>query len=811
MSKRKKAESRTPSELNENWGSNYMMDGFFHDMDYGHGNEDFQGKLHIPVPPQAGFAKLPDGVIIGEGTEFWAMEDVEQEGSAFDITDFDEVEDGLGDVVNDEALFELSRQASIIYPDNDRENTAIVDHSWLSDAFQDPARLPYDSNDASVGLQDAWGDRTDGIYRLDYKDRREMLESKRGPNDDDVLNADKLAKLVRSAMRRSAAGENINTIRESLCQQVGEKDLPKVKAAFQVIENEHGLAGNVFIRASAYPGLHQGKWSKSLQKHAKKARYLIACPGKDCSQCACSLGLKEVASVDDINWDDAYAEYAPKLKDNGQLREASKGKSKKEILRKAFLTVGAGPQMHIESTKVTSVNPADLVSKKKAFKTIREYVPTKHEIVSMTQKLQAKEAKEVSDKLAKWVADKLITQEDIDQLRTHTANHRELLTEATKKIAYRVHTNKYSGLGLSKAKGAKIALDEALRQVRAYQKDTSWKKDLEEKAQKQLKEAYVKSATYVQKMVSAGLISEEAAQNVLSSGLTPDEILKSASRLVNLGKSASYSGGHKAVVNRVSNEQVQLEIQAALLQRKDKQRELNDHLRAKKANEQALLEQNAPQVQDYDGFAYTAHISESTPVATKKASRTKKAVRWLKQTLSEGHAGPEVDQMLQLRFSSEVLKEAAPKLVQIRKKHEGLAGHIYVDASAYSKDGVKGCEEGALKHRANTLKYVLAMDKCSTCVYKNANNTCQKYGKELVTVVPHDNPKELQKEIIASKSMSEEEKLASLFTTNDVRRDLVSPVEEYSLHNANLDEIEYEEESGDMGSLTGIFFGGFDV
>ena len=59
-----KNESTLPGELNENYGSNYMLDGFWHDMEYEHGLKENPPANPIPQPATSGMAQLPDGLMV---------------------------------------------------------------------------------------------------------------------------------------------------------------------------------------------------------------------------------------------------------------------------------------------------------------------------------------------------------------------------------------------------------------------------------------------------------------------------------------------------------------------------------------------------------------------------------------------------------------------------------------------------------------------------------------------------------------------------------------------------------------------------
>jgi hypothetical protein len=166
------------------------------------------------------------------------------------------------------------------------------------------------------------------------------------------------------------------------------------------------------------------------------------------------------------------------------------------------------------------------------------------------------------------------------------------------------------------------------------------------------------------------------------------------------------------------------------------------------------------------------------------------AVGWIRRAMNEGFAGKNLDDAIRNRFTESLLKEASDNIAKVRALHEGLAGFRYVDASVYaSKDGgVKGCEDGGLKHRANQVKMVLGMDRCGSCAMANAlpdgSSRCSVYNKMLVRASDFD-AAELRRAkaaTIKQANSSDAEHTASLFAPR------FDP-NEFNLHNAALDNV----------------------
>ena len=461
--------SKLPSELNENWGSNYMMDGFDFDMDYGAGVADPQGKELLPQPPQSGFAKLPDGVIAEEASDDFEVDSIMVEDgldlAALGLTPEVELS---GD---DPSLEAIARQAAqTLVMENDREDPAIVDLTWLSEAYQDPDRLP-DGRDMMVEeLQQCWGDRTDGIYRIDLRDREELQyqDAQQGPEDDDTLNRDKLAKLVRSAMRKSAAGVSLPKILDGIRAQISSNDIATLKRSVQLIKNEHGLVGNVYVRASAYPGLHRGKWASQFRKASKKARYLIACPGEDCGACAAATGLKQVDSPSDIDWSWVYAKYAPELSKTGRLTKKASKRNIREVLRLAFLAKEVAPSDYVESHKPIEVQPADRVSSEQALQAWGDHKPTAQQRVSQEGKHKSAAMKRTQERILAWGKSGLLTRDEVKGLLSRKASSSDMIKEAARIVVNRKSTAEYEGQGEGLVKAASIAYGEAKKVLSVF-------------------------------------------------------------------------------------------------------------------------------------------------------------------------------------------------------------------------------------------------------------------------------------------------------------------------------------------------------
>lgn len=740
---RKNANSGLPSELNENWGSNYMMDGFWHDMDYGKGIRDSIDSDPEPQPSTSGFSHLPDGVLVGgdcEGPHDLPEHVEQEEEGAMDL-------EGLGIV----ASFD---------PTSDISTNGVTDHSWLSDAFQDPDRLPDNPHDDMIPeLRDAWGDRTDGIRRIDLYDRDAVqpnLGERRG--DDDKLHRDKLAHLVRHAMRRSAAGHRVADTHAQIVQMLGPSaDL--IAAPLRAIETEHGLAGNVYVRASAYPGLLQGKWAKELRRAAKHAKYLIAAEHEDCASCAASMGLKLASHPNEIDWDVVYDLCAPGLEAAGRLRRTASGADKREILRRAFLREGKAPRLDIETFKIKHVMPSDAVTASDARDQLSKSTKVRTIVVNTRDEKIA--THRLQRRLGMLVQARLITQDEADRLFKSPAPVPTRLKLA-ELLAAKTKTAVYQGSALTDAR-VRISQEEFLQ---AKPRSIRTASGAEQQARTKLLDRFEALESVRQKALGKA----RKVASLVDGGLRGKRLRAVVAK--------SFTSEERHLVASV--------LDPILVQGGFFEKEVHT------SYEGPVLQEAAPQ----------KHVAQASP------REISAVVRWAQKQMNEGFVGEELDDLLSHRFPLPILKAASAPLRQVRETHEGVAGHLYVDAAAYaSTKGTKGCEEGALRHRTNGLKILLAMKRCENCVFKNAESVCQKYNKTLVHEVPSEAATEFRRKVLAMHRRSDAEDTASLFSLPEVLP--TTDVSEYGLHNAALDDVDSHDV--EHQSLEGIFFGGFEV
>lgn len=333
--------------------------------------------------------------------------------------------------------------------------------------------------------------------------------------------------------------------------------------------------------------------------------------------------------------------------------------------------------------------------------------------------------------------------------------------------------------------------------------------------------------------VRAGMLSEDMARKVLASDLSIEDKLRNGAAIVaRATKSSKYDGqgvGAKSP-ERASKTALDADLDAQRLAA-DVEARRTRAVEAKVAARFAswvkagmltegqaadLIGRDAPAIDRVRAGAALASkariaryagegVGSSVHTGIRKASEggdTRPVLKYAMQKMNEGAAGNDLNVLLNSHFSQGYLKGAGEQLVQLRRKHEGLAGHVYVAAEAYaSKMGTTGCDQGSLIHRANQVKAVLQMERCGSCTH-NTEGHCQKYAKQLVSAAPVANPAKYQRETIRLANADDSERTAAMFNNYDPG--------EFDLQNDSLDTFNYDN-LPDHGTLHGILFEGMTL
>ncbi len=721
-------------------GSNFGLDGFHFDQTMNEGVMD-----RARLPEVKGLSALPDGFVPQKEASIYDDLTLEDEVNGLNLTAF----------LDEDAI----------------EKTAnLADLDWLDPTSpQNPDRLPENSRDKSLEeLANAWGfdSRTDGIQLIPNQDKVVAdynLSIKEGPKSGLPVGKEIKAAVkeaIRWAMRVSAQGTPPTKIKQGLVERLGDH-ARLTRKAMKMIEADHGLAGNVFLHAAAYPHIHKSRWAKALKKELRRtsARYVVVPKGEQRVAVWKSIGLRPVTKVP---WKKALARYAPTLKATGH-KVASKG-DPKSVLQAAFLS-GPREKAVEPSVKPVDIRPAERVSVQDAYRAFRTAPAIPRQAIDLSTRKEAVARKKALVQIARWVKSGQLEMKEAQRLaRTTVAPAMILRTGAMLVKAAAAVSAEYGGVGNHyKVKQASISKQAAWKALAAAEAQVDADNREFEAGQRK------KLAADLSGMAAKGLLTKSEAKKLAGLDLSVPEIRKRATLM--------------AQSNHMRPEELpQVE-----------ERDFEGPIVTMAAAQRPKVEDHSPEQKRILAAAKKSGI---------KPREFKGLLKWARVQMTEGMAGEELNQMLRLRFSGPLLKAAKKMLKTLRSEHEGLSGFLYVDAAAYaSKKGIKGCEKGALRHRANGLKAILAMDRCGACVLKNANGACTKYNKRLVEAVSVEDRDQVQRANIKRANASDAEVTASYFApqyTNDFG--LEDPLAEIGLHEAASPEL-----------LGEVLFGGLEL
>ena len=679
--------------------STYMLDGFDFDKPMGEGTED-GGRL----PETKGMSGLPDGLVESSNPE--------------DEITFEELTGDEDGPVLDDMLSEEEGALPGQKMDKEAMN-ALNDLNWLDPTQgQDPSRLPHNPVDVKPELEEAWGvdRRTDGFHLIPNMDKEivDYRESTRqGPQAGlpGTKSQEAIKTAILKAIRRSHFGYSLNDIKRELVATLG-RDAIRTKKAVEIIEAEHGLAGKVFIRANAFPGLKQGKWVPELKKVARTARYVIT----DDPIIASHLGMQMVSEVP---WKKVFPLYALQLKTAGYA-VTTEG-DPKAILKAAFL---AGPvvQKPVEAPKPV-VKPV-IASASEAQAEMQKPSDPPLPIHTPEEKAGDKKRKAAIVRLARWVKAGSLSMADALRIRESGADDITMLKAASEIIRASNSKAVYAGEGANLPAGAQEARERAFAPIDQKRAELEAGEML--KAQKHLAGA-----------VKRGLLTKDEAKRIASQ-------CKTAADLTQITASA---------------------VQAAQEKRKIEPKPVEAR-EYKGPVVKAAAQQTRPEAPAMaPEMAAIVKVANTSGI---KASEFTALLRWTRQQMSEGVMGHDLNALTSARFSKPLLKAAKSLLKQTREAHEGLSGMLYVDAEAYaSPAGSTGCEVAASKHRANGLKFVLSMSRCDSCVNVNADKVCQQYNKRLVATAPVQDVKAYQKKALELANATDAENTAAMFNPTE--------------------------------------------
>lgn len=861
-------------------GSNYMLDGFQFDTEYGNGVYE-----KARLPEAKGLATLPSGMIPPDSP------------LTSDLPTGVEVDLDLD-------LSDLTKDAS-------EQLIPLVDHSWLASNPQEnlegmrtheevleqfaEGRFEHPQANQLKTLEESWADgSTTGLEIIPNNQRTHQKYTNPYHEHQSELPGDDYRQKVEQGSRRVAYGnETLDEVVDSLSL-----DGKTASRLMSDLSDEYGLHGRVYVKEASFPGLFNGRWDEVINKRCATSMYII--PSN--SDCAFDrfLGMKVVASVEDIPWKEAYHSLMPKLETYGVTKVS--GSSYASMLRQAFIDVMEGRiespvqsstwfQIQPDQTNLISIDRAkvaleqfevdnpfietqeqrhlsatesrlnriakqlvaqhlveseivedvlqsdrtasakidrlyEIASKPvvassyegqgKEAKLLNPYKSTldpNAKVISATQKDKIASAKKCQEKVAKLIQQGLISISEVEKVTKTASTPEAKLASVYEFLSRPAQVQKYMGEQEAYYMTKKSTID-----ANAH---------VDNKEARNLAQRNIVAQTKIAKMIESGLISYDEVAVAIKGQKTPESKVASVFKfLAKPVESKEYDGvvstAHIITAkNKLPTEKVNatsitegkkiaskidLYVSNGFISEEDAKYafSLSDQDKFKELYKLAVKGASAKK-SDFKGQAFEAHIAKraSSPTKTAHEVQSDKIATWLRQKMSEGSAGEELDILLSTRFSQNVLQDHQSRIASLRNEHEGVSGHAYVDAEAYMTQGTEGCEKGALVHRANQIPTLLKTAKCGTCVF-NSGGSCQKYNKVVVASVSEivENKEQYQKEMIRLANASDAEQTASLFVNN-------YDESEFGLTQAGSN-VDFSD-SPTAATVGDVLFGGFEV
>ncbi len=847
-------------------GSNYMMDGFHFDTEYGGGPQE-----KARLPESKGLADLPSGMI-----------PLESSGISM-------LPNGVETEV-DLNLEEITREAS--------QEINIVDHNWLASQPKPDLSGQHELEEIYKDLADghmnnprfnqiktlekSWGyGETTGLDIIPNENRNVDLYHNSYRDDQSKLPADDYREEMERGVRKLAYGRPLNLV----LSEVSESRVLSAKAKFA---SEYGLNGRVYIKEEHFPGLFNGKWDEVINKRCATSMYIIP-NSKDCAFDR-FLGMEV---VNEIPWNKAAKALLPKLESYG-VRIGSG--SAKERLQSAFIDLIEGRVSRQEKSATwfpTQLDQSSLLSLDHARREL-EVAREENIFVASTEDVEQSKVERKLQRIAKQlVAQRFLDGEQVSavvSLENKTASEKisrlyELASTPTEAKSYagygqdasyhnmhKHHTNSKAHIPKKGSRELKkrisvaqkkiaglieanlISIDEVekvakkihspedkvravLRVIENKREKTSTYKGQSDnfearlttdqlaslqnsffnKASSQSKVAYEREVmSKINNLIESGVVSMSQFEKVVQKHGSLSARLQAIYSLVSKPLHIKKASGQKGHYGSKASKTAKIEYTASDWSKaQDKVSKLVETGLLSQESVDSLSSISNPsdfvrkafdlaskpnQASQYVGEE-TAHILGGKKSHT-VSSTEKKVATWVRQKMSEGSAGEELDVLIATRFNQNVVNEYNSKIASVRSEHEGISGHAYVDASAYMTKGTEGCDKGALVHRSNQIPTLLKTSKCGSCVF-NSNGTCQKYNKTIIASADEivESPSKYQQEMIRLANASDSEQTASLFVNN-------YDANEFNLTasaDVSLDDTPSHEQLGD------VLFGGFEV
>ena len=712
------AEAFLPSDLlTPSLGSNYGMDGY-PDMEYN------MGVLDAVVNPEYHEAPaLPSGIRMTAAAEL----------------DVQDILDGQ----------------------------PLADLDWLDPSqMQDEDRLPENPVDLGIPeLIEAWGvnRRTDGTHlTAHHRDltRARYEQSLEGQGESKRVNARTMEKVITHAMRRSIEGQHIDRVVREAAESLG-TEFKRIVPHLRAVKADHGLAGNVFIRASAYPGWGAGKGKVHAKKHAKQARYLIVSE-RDMEQATwiqngrCAYTGK--VAVTQVPWKQALAFYAPRLEATG--RKVASG-DPKAALRAAFLTNQVQRVAHGEHLPVYKAAGDDLTAAEARLAV--DQADTTRKVVEVTEA-------HVRQRLAAWRQAHMLDDMQVRSIIDSAASPNDKLAAAVEMVTATRHGSFTGAVN----RGEDAAQE---RQERTLA------------AKRERRQAHSERLA---------ALSEQRRQEDIKARVAT--VIKHIER----GARGSYL---RKIIAKTIPQEYAATASSMLLPTLKKTGALRDSVAKVASYDGPTFEAAQPERESVTLTAHEKSLVKAASAGDTSVGVIRNTLQTIRRAMSEGMAGKDLSGFINLRFTERVLTASSDLIAEVRGRHEGASGHLYVDAEAYaSPTGSGGCEKAASKHRANQVPSVAAMPRCGSCTKARAledgTMKCGVYNKALLEDTTGAEIDQIRAANIKGADMNDAEVTASMFApTYDPS--------EFNLHNANLEGISTP--LPETEKLSEILFGGWSL
>lgn len=768
-------------------GSNYMLDGFHFDTEYGGGPQE-----KARLPESKGLADLPSGMI------------------PLDSSGVSTLPNGVETQV-DLNMEEITREAS--------QEISLVDQSWLAsqaepdlsglieleEVYKNLAEghMNNDTHNKIKELEESWGQTsTTGLEIIPNENRLHDKYQNSYRDDQSKLPGDDYREQMEKNVRKLAYGQPLNLVLSEINANANDVLQMKTKLA-----SEYGLHGQVYIKEEHFPGLFNGRWDEVINKRCATSMYIIP-KNEDCAFDR-FLGMEVVNT---IPWNKAAKSLLPKLESYGVRIASGTAKSK---LQSAFIDLIEG-RVNRQSKSATwfptQVDQSSLISLDHAKRELENARDENIFVASVEQVEQTKIEKKLNRIAEQLVSQRFLAEEQVEDVMSSNKTASAKIDRLYNLASQPVSSSSYTGQG----KNASYHNMHKHMNSNAYVPQKS-ERELENREKNALKK--------ISSLIQSGVITYDQIEEITKDKKTPEDKVASVFKFLTKNqKTASYNQYDVKEHRMVKRRDKQLDVVPNREKRASDSLWSDVNAKVDKLVSSGLLSQDKyntlKSIQDPNEFVRKAFDLASKPsesnvyqgeetahiLGSKKSNvvsaTEKKVATWLRQKISEGSAGEELDVLLATRFSQDVLNEYKTRIASIRAEHEGLSGHLYVDAEAYLTKGTEGCDNGALIHRANQIPTLAKTAKCGTCVF-NSGGTCQKYNKSIIASTEEivEDPVSYQKEMIRLANANDSEQTASLFVNN-------YDANEFSLtanQDVSVDDAPSNEKLGD------ILFGGFEV